>query len=330
MSGVEDMAFSLQDARAWNASLKEKRPKMVAVFVGGTSGIGEHAARQLALAIKSPTIYVIGRNEAAGNRIITELKESNPNGSYIFKPSDISDLQSVDTVCNEITAHGAAIDLLFLTAGALGFSKQETKTGIDRNHILRYYSRMRFVYNLISSLEKSENPRVVSIYAAGKEVLLDEDNLDLKRSFSISASNSYPATMTSLLFEVLATQYPTISFIHEFPGFVATPLLKHSLGSIAGSVLGLLMKPLMMNSSESGEWNVFLSTSPSFPPKGSDSSGMKGVRVARSPTGQIGDGVYLLNYNGKDVTNQRIMEQLRASGFPSIVENHTLETLKIL
>ncbi|KAB8205715.1 hypothetical protein BDV34DRAFT_195081 [Aspergillus parasiticus] len=194
--------------------------------------------------------------------------------------------------------------------------------------MLRYYSGMRFVYNLIPSLEKSKDPRVVSVLAAGKEGLIEEGNLDLKQRFSISASNSYPATMTSLLFQVLATKHRTISFVHEFPGFVATPLLKHSLGNIAGTLLGLLMKPLMMKPSESGEWAVFLSTSHSFPPK--DSPGRKGARVARSPTGLVGDGVYLVNYDGEDVTNQRIMGQLRASGFLSTVEKHTLETIRLL
>ena len=192
---------------------------------------------------------------------------------------------------------------------------------------------MRFVYNLMPSLEKSEDARVLSVLAAGKEDLIKEDNLDLKRHFSLAASTSYPATMTSVLFEVLASKHPSISFVHEFPGFVATPLLKHSWGSIAGAMFGLLMKPLAMSASESGEWSVFLSTSPSFPPRGwnkKSGPGMEEVQIARSSTGQVGDGVYLLNYDGKDVTNHGIMGQLRALGIPSVVEKHTLETMRLL
>ncbi|KAL2851499.1 hypothetical protein BJY01DRAFT_209121 [Aspergillus pseudoustus] len=334
MGGSESAAFSLQDVRNWNAALKEKRPKMVALFVGGTSGIGEHAAKRLASAIKLPTIYIIGRSQTARNAVIEDLDRINANGSYMFKHCDISDLGSVDTLCKEIAAQEAAVDLLFLTAGALGFGKQDTKAGIDLNHMLRYYSRMRFVHNLIPLLENSEDARVVSVFGAGKEGPIEEDNLDLKKKFSFSASNSYPATMTSVLFEVLAAKHPTISFIHEFPGFVATPLLKHALGSVTGSIMSLFMKPMMMTGSESGEWSVFLSTSSSFPSKGRSASkenfSRKESRIARSSTGRVGDGVYLLNYNGKDVTKQSLMEQLRVAGFPLIVEKHTLETYRVI
>jgi NAD(P)-dependent dehydrogenase (short-subunit alcohol dehydrogenase family) len=100
--------------------------------------------------------------------IIEDLGQINANGSYMFKHCDISDLELIDTLCKEIAAQEAAVDLLFLTAGALSFGKQgksaclketiylltesDTKAGIDLNHMLRYYSRMRFVLNLIPLL----------------------------------------------------------------------------------------------------------------------------------------------------------------------------------
>jgi hypothetical protein len=174
----------------------------------------------------------------------------------------------------------------------------------------------------------------VSVFGAGKERPIEEDNLDLKKKFSLSVSNSYPVTMTSVLFEALAAKNPTISFIHEFPGFVATPLLKHALGSVIGSIMSVLMKPMMMAGSESGEWSVFLSTSSSFPSKGrsanKENTSRKESRIAQSSIGRVGDGVYLLNYNGNDVTNQRFMEQLRVAGFPLIVEKHTLKTYRVI
>jgi hypothetical protein len=41
-----NMAYTIKEARAWNVSLKDNRPKLVAVFVGATSGIGENTGRQ--------------------------------------------------------------------------------------------------------------------------------------------------------------------------------------------------------------------------------------------------------------------------------------------
>ncbi|KAJ6126600.1 short-chain dehydrogenases/reductase [Penicillium sp. IBT 18751x] len=302
------MAQTLTQVREWNATLKSARPETVALFVGGTSGIGKHTAIELARAVKKPTIYIIGRNEAAGAQVVEAMKKANPNGSYGFKAVDISNLRNVDEACEELRTCFEGLDLLFLSAGALAFSKNETPAGIDVNHMLRYYSRMRFVENLLPALEATQSPRVVSILAGGKETLIEEDNLDLRKNFSLSASNGYPASMTSLAFEVLASQHPSVSFLHVFPGIVATPLMKNSLGSVAGTILGFLTKPISISAKESGEWQTWLSTSPNFAPKNS------------------GQGAYILNYDGKDATNRSLMTQLRDKGFPEIVWKHTQDT----
>jgi hypothetical protein len=172
---------------------------------------------------------------------------------------------------------------------------------------------MRFTYNLLPTLEAAKSPRVVSILAGGKEVDIEEDNLDLQKEFSFSASNGYPASMTSLAFETLASEHPSISFLHVFPGLVATPLMKNSMGSILGTILSILTWPMCISMSESGEWQTWLSTSTEFPAK--DDS-----------TDASATGYYLLDHNGKDATNKALMEKLRAKGLPAIVWKHTLDT----
>lgn len=83
------MAYTLTEARDWNTSLKSKIPELVALLVGATSGIGEYTAKGLATSIERPTIYIVGRNETAGNRIVEELKATNKNGTYIFLSADV-------------------------------------------------------------------------------------------------------------------------------------------------------------------------------------------------------------------------------------------------
>ncbi|KAJ5380415.1 short-chain dehydrogenases/reductase [Penicillium cataractarum] len=299
------MAQTLTQVREWNAALKSTRPEMVALFVGGTSGIGEHTAINLAGAVKKPTIYIIGRNEAAGTQVVDAMKNANPDGTYGFKAVDMSNLRNVDEACEELKTRFKALDLLFLSAGAISISKNETAIGIDVNHMTRYYSRMRFVENLMPALEAATSPRVISILAGGKEIMIEEDNLDLSKKFSLSEANGYPASMTSLAFEVLASQHPSVSFLHVFPGLVSTPLMKKSMGSVLGTILGFLTMPMSISAKESGEWQTWLSTSPNFVPKNS------------------GQGAYIVNHDGKDSTNQSLMAQLREKGFPEIVWKHT-------
>lgn len=325
------MVHTLTQVREWNATLKTARPELTALFVGGTSGIGRSTAVKLAGAIAKATIYIVGRNEMAGEQVVEEMKAANNDGSYYFIPADVSDLRKVDTVCQDLKSKVVALDLLFLTSGGIAFSKQgkrshcisehfhskqtkpniETDAKIDINHILRYYSRMRFVYNLLPTLEAANVPRVVSILAGGKEIKIEEDNLDLQKEFSLSTSNGYPASMTSLAFETLASDHPSVSFLHVFPGIVATPLMKNSMGSVVGSIMGFLTKPISISMSDSGEWQTWLSTSAEF-------------SAQKDSTDASASGYYILNHNGKDATNKALMAQLREKGFPAIVWKHTI------
>jgi NADP-dependent 3-hydroxy acid dehydrogenase YdfG len=118
------MSYTLSDARAWNTSLKAKRPEISALFVGATSGIGEHTAKRLAATIERPTIYIVGRNQEAGKRVTEELKNTNPQGTYVFLPADVSQFKNVDEVCQQVQAREKALDLLFLSPGTIAFKKQ--------------------------------------------------------------------------------------------------------------------------------------------------------------------------------------------------------------
>lgn len=127
------MVRTLTQIRDWNATLKTARSGLVALFVGGTSGIGKSTALNLASAIDRPTIYIVGRNEVAGAEVIEELKAANENGLYTFIPADVSHLCNVDEVCQKLKSKIRALDLLFLSSGTLAFNKQgKTKPLLPR------------------------------------------------------------------------------------------------------------------------------------------------------------------------------------------------------
>ncbi|KAB8203414.1 short chain dehydrogenase [Aspergillus parasiticus SU-1] len=325
----------INEVRKSNAALHAREGDFVAVFVGGTSGIGEATAKELAKAIKKPTIHLVGRNQAAGSRILEELKSANPDGTFHFIQSDVSLLRNVDEACSEIKQKEKAIDLLFLSTGHLAASKQNTSEGLENNHALRYYSRMRFVHNLLPLLSASKAPaRVVSVLAGGQEGKIEEDNLDLQKSWTIMKAGMYAATLNSLAAEHLATLYPSISFVHVFPGIVRTPLMNRTMGSIAGSIVSFLSRPMSISPQESGERHVFISTSAAYPPAAPEdptNAGVplvEGVKTSVASTGKIGGGSYILNYDGANAAKERLMSGYRAENFPKKIWAHTLETFK--
>ena len=168
---------AISQVRSSNAQLRNLPPHLsspTAVFAGATQGIGLATLRQLVIHTVAPTCYIIGRRETRVQDIIAELKELNENGRYICLVAEVSLLEDVDRVCEKIRAgieseaQGKGLDMLLMSQGYLlgkrngmcfsrpkgwtrvtNYKVAETKEGIDTLLSLRYYSRLRFVHNLL-------------------------------------------------------------------------------------------------------------------------------------------------------------------------------------
>ncbi len=89
-----------------NAALVTSQP-LVAVFVGGTSGIGAHTIRSLAATHgeggKGLRAYIIGRNAKAAEEIMAECQKTCPKGQFRFiRAADLALMKDVDLVCAEL------------------------------------------------------------------------------------------------------------------------------------------------------------------------------------------------------------------------------------
>lgn len=106
--------------RTSNESIKSALPPgLVAVFAGGTNGVGETTLKQFAKHAFQPTAYILGRSPEAGDRLTAECKAINPEGTFIFVQSDMSLMRNVDTICEDIASKEKCINILFLTIGTL-------------------------------------------------------------------------------------------------------------------------------------------------------------------------------------------------------------------
>lgn len=93
--------------RSCNANLIKTQP-LVAVFVGGTSGIGEQTIHALAATHanqgKGLRVYIVGRNADAAEKTISDCIRVCPGGQFRFmQAQDLALLKDVDRVCAEIT-----------------------------------------------------------------------------------------------------------------------------------------------------------------------------------------------------------------------------------
>jgi NAD(P)-dependent dehydrogenase (short-subunit alcohol dehydrogenase family) len=203
----------------------------VALFFGGTSGIGATTAQAFARYTKGKAhIIICGRNRAAAESIIASFPES-PQGRYEFVECDATLMKNVQATTSDLLSKLPKLNFLVESAGYLTLKgRDETTEGLDKKLALNYYARWKFIRDLTPLLRKAkdagEDAKVMTILAAGKGGVIDLDDLGLKKGYSLYNSALAAATYNDLMIESFAAQQPDMAFTHIFPGFVRTPILK--------------------------------------------------------------------------------------------------------
>lgn len=123
----------------------------VAVFVGGTAGIGAGMARAFARHRNGDAhIILVGRNRAAAEEIIASFPKpvgGEDEAKHEFVECDVSLMRNVRKTAAELQERLPRLNYLVLTPGMMTTQGRiETDEGIDRKMALHYYSRWRFTY----------------------------------------------------------------------------------------------------------------------------------------------------------------------------------------
>ncbi|KAF2760273.1 short-chain dehydrogenase/reductase [Pseudovirgaria hyperparasitica] len=300
--------------RAANAELKSLGPGLVAVFVGGTSGIGETTAREFVRQTDSPRVYLIGRNQTQGTNLISEFKTINTKATVNFIQADVSLLKNVDAACAEVTSQESHLNLLFLSPGLLTMrGRTETAEGLDAKFALHYYARLRFVTNLLPLLQSAPEPqklsRVISVLAAGLETSLNMADLQLKNAYTLKACADHATTMTSLSLRRLARQYPTTSFIHSAPGGVRTNIARdmNPLMRLGMNLVTRLPLPMIVSLRDSGDRHLYAATNAAFKADGK---------------------AHLIGWSNEPSANETVLQEQEGSGISEEVWKHTEEVFE--
>jgi hypothetical protein len=207
---------------------------------------------------------------------------------------------------------------------------------------LSYFSRMRFIANLLPLLQTagtatppSLSSRVISVMAGTKEGPINPSDIAGKH-VAPWKSRGHMCSMMTLTMEQFADSdsYKQVSFVHAYPGFVDTGLGRSMKGFVGGAMKAVftLAKPLLMKLyiplDECGDRHVFLATSSRYDRAGSSQSPVvvEGVETAAAvgSNGQIGSGVYSVDETGEsaDARVQTLLEELRQNGVKEKVWQH--------
>ncbi|KAM0238344.1 hypothetical protein ACHAP5_008688 [Fusarium lateritium] len=324
-----------KDVKVSNALINEATAPRIAVFVGGTSGIGKATVEALVAANTSLRIYLIGRksSQQRTETLIQGLHAINPNAEIIWIEGEVSLLAETKRVCEIIKSKEPRIDLLFLTTGYAPFtSRRETSEGLEISQSLSYYSRMLFVLHLLPLLNEAEAPRVVSVLGGGLErATIEADDIDLKKpgNFNIMKAQMQYAALNTLFLECLANENPQVTFVHSWPGWVNTGNVRRGLdsGSILSWVIWLFLEPLIAifsySNEESGQRHLFQSTSAAFGGRGTQCVKKPGV----NSHGKQENGLFLVNYKCECTPNSKALSLLRESAQKKVMD-HTKQVLQ--
>jgi NAD(P)-dependent dehydrogenase (short-subunit alcohol dehydrogenase family) len=63
---------------------------LVAVFFGGTSGVGEYTVMTLAQYAPNLRVYIVGRSQESADRILEECQKLSRHGKFEFIKADVS------------------------------------------------------------------------------------------------------------------------------------------------------------------------------------------------------------------------------------------------
>ena len=205
---------SIEAVRASNAAFEhpEDHPP-VAIFVGGTSGVGQGMAEVFARNTHGRShIVLVGRNRTGAEKILSQMPNPDPGHfSREFLYCDLTHLKNVQILTQDILSKYPKINYLVITAGfmALG-GRNETEEGNDRKLAVHYYSRWKLIHDLIPALKKAkeggEPASVMSVLAAGKGAAIDVihrmDDLAVKDGYWMMKLSLLAPTYNDLMLEV--------------------------------------------------------------------------------------------------------------------------------
>ncbi|HUI19835.1 MAG TPA: SDR family oxidoreductase [Methylocella sp.] len=233
------------------------------VVTGGTSGIGEVAAIELAR--MGARIVLIARDKSRGEATLARLHESAPGLAHKVHLADLARISEMKRVSAEIAESEPRVDVLINNAGAMFGSHKLSEDGLEYTFALNHMSYFVVTEGLRERLQASAPARVVNTASGAHHgVSLDFDDLQSAKSFSPIKAYGRSKLCNILFTRELARQLAgtgvTANCLH--PGFVATRFGDQT-GGVISRFIGLA-KLFALSPKKGAETLVYLASSPTL------------------------------------------------------------------
>jgi retinol dehydrogenase 14 len=203
------------------------RSMQIALVTGATDGIGRETARQLLA--HGLHVLVHGRSEDKAKQHARELAPDQRGARVTAVWGDLSSMQQVVTLAQQVVAHAPALDVLINNAGVFERRRQLSADGFELTMAVNHFAPFLLTRHLLPALTAAPAGRIVTVssiaHQSGRLHLDDlafEDGYDGYDAYACSK-------LANLLFtRVLARRLDktkvTANALH--PGVIGTKLLR--------------------------------------------------------------------------------------------------------
>jgi len=195
------------------------------VISGATSGIGYYTARKYAA--HGADLLCINRNPQKSEALCREL-ESEFGVKCNFKIADLSNLQDIHRVADELRNINVPIDVLIHNAGDYLTKRELTSEGLEKVFVVQYLASFIINYVLEEKLKSQEKARIIMVNSEGHRfaawgLRIDDLNWEKRRYSGLKSYGS--AKLSQLLSMIIFSEHfrntgVTINSMH--PGAVKT------------------------------------------------------------------------------------------------------------
>ena len=195
------------------------------IITGATSGIGYLTARKYAS--KGANLLCINRNQKKSEALRREI-ESEYGVSCDYKIADLSNLQDIHQVAEDLLKLNTPIDVLIHNAGIYLTKRELTSEGLEKVFVIQYLSSFILNFILMDKLKSQENARIIMVNSEGHRfaawgLRLDDLNWERRRYSGLKSYGS--AKMAQLLSMIVFNEHfqnTGVSINAMHPGAVKT------------------------------------------------------------------------------------------------------------
>ncbi len=198
------------------------------LITGSTDGIGKLAASKLAR--DGHNIYLHGRDEKKLANSIEEIRKASQNDQIEGFVGDLSNMETVLALANQIKSSACKLDVLINNAGVYKSSVATNKLDLDMRIAVNYLAPVLLTESLIPLLEKEAGSRIINLSSAAQSTI----SLDLlKGKSNLSVGEAYAQSKLALTMWgfYMAKKYPDIIVIAVNPGsLLDTKMVQEAFG----------------------------------------------------------------------------------------------------